>query len=144
MKLTAKQQKFCDLYIELGNATEAAIKAGYSKKTAAEIGMENLRKPHLKAYVDAKMQEISSKKIMSAEEILKALTSIARGEIQEETVVVEGIGQHMSEARIFKKQVTPKDQIKAMELIGKRYQMFTDKVSIEGAIPVMIVDDLDE
>ena len=143
-KLTVKQQKFCDLYIELGNATEAAIRAGYSKKTAFSIGIENLKKPYIKNYIDEKMQEISSSKIASAEEVMKLLTSTMRGEIQEEVVVVENMGDKSSEARIVNKQVSAKERIKAAELLGKRHQLFTDKISVEGAVPVVIMDDLEE
>ena len=63
MKLTPKQKAFADYYIELGNATEAAIRAGYSKKTAKEVGYENLTKPHIKSYIDEKMQNIESDRI---------------------------------------------------------------------------------
>ena len=51
MELTLKQKKFCDYYMASGNATESAIKAGYSKKTAKQIGMENLTKPYLQEYL---------------------------------------------------------------------------------------------
>lgn len=86
-KLTPKQQAFADYYIESGNATESALKANYSKNTASEMGYENLRKPHIKKYIDKKMEEIASKRIMGATEALELLTSIARGEITEEVVV---------------------------------------------------------
>jgi len=143
-KLTAKQQKFCDAYIEIGNATEAAKQAGYSKKTAFTIGIENLKKPCIKSYIDEKIKEISDATIATGEEVLQLLTSTMRGETREEVVVVESIGDYRSEARTIKKQVSAKERIKAAELVGKRYQLFTDKVSVEGAIPVVIVDDLEE
>ncbi|MFJ6207329.1 terminase small subunit [Lysinibacillus sp. NPDC092081] len=57
-KLTLKQQAFADFYIELGNATQAAIKAGYSQKTAYSIGDENLRKPEIKSYIEKRMEEL--------------------------------------------------------------------------------------
>jgi len=144
MKLTAKQIKFCDLYIKLGDATEAARQAGYSKKTAKAIGAENLTKPYLKNYIEEKLKEISDSKIADATEVLQLLTSTMRGEVQEEVVVVVSIGDYQSEPQKIKKQVSAKERIKAAELIGKRYQLFTDKVSVEGVIPVVIVDDLEE
>ena len=73
MKLTAKQKKFADNYIKTGNATQSAIDAGYSKKTAPTIASENLIKPNIKAYIDEKMREIESDRIMGAQEALRSL-----------------------------------------------------------------------
>jgi phage terminase small subunit len=81
-KLTPKQKKFADNYIESGNATQSAIKAGYSKKTAKSVGSENLTKPDIKAYIDKKMREIESDRIMGAQEALEFLTNVVRGEEQ--------------------------------------------------------------
>ena len=51
MKLNARQKSFCEFYVATGNATEAAIKAGYSKRTAKSIGQENHTKPALNNYI---------------------------------------------------------------------------------------------
>lgn len=83
MKLTQKQRLFADEYIRSGNATQSAIKAGYSVRTAKQVGTENLSKPYLKAYIDAKMAEIESHKIADAKEAMQAITAIARGETME-------------------------------------------------------------
>ncbi|MEG2538065.1 MAG: terminase small subunit [Clostridium sp.] len=131
MKLTPKQKAFADYYIELGNATEAAIKAGYSKKTAAVIGAENLIKPNIKSYIDQRIKELDDKAIARQEEVLKYLTKVMRGEESEEVVVTENIGDFMSEARIIKKQVGAKERNKAAELLGKRYRLFVDKVEAD-------------
>ena len=146
MKLNARQKAFCEYYVASGNATDAAIKAGYSKKTADRIASENLRKLELKKYIDELMQKLESERIASAEEVLQNLTAMMRGEIQEEVVVIEGNGDYSSSASIIKKQVSAKERIKAAELLGKRYALFADKTKIEGTLPVMIVgeDDLDE
>ena len=138
-KLTEKQKRFADYYIETGNKTEAAVKAGYSKKTARVIGQENLLKPAVKNYIDEKLTEMSSKRIASANEVMELLTSAARGELEEEVVVVESVGDYCSEAKIIKKQIGAKDRIKAAELLGKRYRLFTDKLEVKGMVPVMIV-----
>ena len=138
-KLTPKQKAFCEFYIETGNQTEAAIKAGYSKKTARVIGQENLLKPAIKKYIDEKLTEMSSQRIASANEVMELLTSAARGELEEEVVVVESVGDYCSEAKIIKKQIGAKDRIKAAELLGKRYRLFTDKLEVKGMVPVMIV-----
>lgn len=84
MKLTAKQRLFADEYIKSGNATQSAIKAGYSSKTVRSIGQENLTKPDIKAYIEAKMAEIESHKIADAKEVLQYLTRVLRGEEKEE------------------------------------------------------------
>lgn len=83
MKLTAKQRLFADEYIKSGNATQSAIKAGYAEKAAYRIGADNLRKPQIKSYIDAKMAEIESHKIADAKEAMQAITAIARGETTE-------------------------------------------------------------
>lgn len=79
-KLTTKQKKWADEYIKTGNATQSAINAGYSEKTAKQIGTENLAKPVLKTYIAKQLEKIESDKIMGAKEALQLLTSIARGE----------------------------------------------------------------
>ena len=146
MKLTEKQKRFADYYIETGNITEAAVKAGYSKKTARVIGQENLLKPAIKDYIDEKLEAMQDERTASAKEVLEFLTKSMRGEIKEEVVVVEGTGDGTSEARMVKKQIGLRDRIKSAELLGKRYRLFTDKVEVEGAVPVMIVgeDSLEE
>ncbi len=128
MELTPKQKAFAGYYIETGNATEAAIKAGYSKKTARVIGQENLTKPAIKTYIDEKMEQLSDKRIAKAEEVLEYLTRVIRGEETEQVVVTENIGDFMSEARVVNKELSAKDKIKAAELLGKRYRLFVDKV----------------
>ena len=80
MKLTVKQRLFADEYIKSGNATQSAIKAGYANEVS---GRENLRKPTVKSYIDAKMAEIESHKIADAKEAMQAITAIARGETTE-------------------------------------------------------------
>lgn len=137
--LTEKQKRFADYYIETGNMTEAAIKAGYSKKTARVIGQENLLKPAIKNYVDERLKELEKKRVALATEVMQLLTSAMRGELDEEVVVVESIGDYCSEARVVKKKIGLKDRIKAAELIGKRHRLFTDKIQVEGVVPVMIV-----
>lgn len=128
MELTPKQKAFADYYIETGNATEAAIKAGYSKKTARVIGQENLTKPAIKTYIDETMEKLADKRIAKAEEVLEYLTRVIRGEETEQVVVTENIGDFMSEARVINKELSAKDKIKAAELLGKRYRLFVDKV----------------
>lgn len=127
-KLTAKQQRFCDEYLIDLNATQAAIRAGYSKKTAKQIGQQNLTKLDLKEYIEKRMAEKEAALVADQDEVLKYLTSVLRGESQSEEIVVEGIGDGCSEARTMQKAPSEKDRLKAAELLGKRYALFTDKV----------------
>ena len=131
-QLTLKQKKFADEYIVSGNATESAIKAGYSKKTANRIGSENLSKLDIKNYIDERLKEIESEKIADQQEVLKYLSAVMRGEMTEQTLKSVGdSGQVITE-----NDVGAKDRIKAAELLGKRYRLWTDKSEVEvtGAV----------
>ena len=112
-KLTVKQQKFCDEYIKSGNATEAALKAGYRSRTAYSIGNENLKKPELKKYIEEKIKEIESAKLATAQEILEYLTSVMRGEQTETVVTAKGLYRNV--------EVSAKDRISAAKELLKRY-----------------------
>lgn len=127
-KLTAKQQRFCDEYLIDLNATQAAIRAGYSKKTARVIGQENLLKPAVKEYIQQRMDEKEKELIADQNEVLKYLTSVIRGQSRSSVVVVENIGDYMSEAREMEKAPDEKERLKAAELLGKAHGIFTDKV----------------
>lgn len=116
MKLTAKQRLFADEYIKSGNATQSAIKAGYSSKTVRSIGQENLTKPDIKAYIDAKMSEIESHKIADAKEVLQYLTRVLRGEEKEE------IPDNVNGGTI-KRPPLIKDRTVAAREIMKRYPL---------------------
>jgi len=131
IKLTLKQKRFADEYIISGNATDAAKKAGYSEKTAFTIATENLKKPYIKQYIDQRIKEIDDKKIAKQEEVLQYLTSVLRGESESAIVVVEGCGDGYSEARTVKKTPDEKERLKAAELLGKRYRIFSEKSEVE-------------
>lgn len=141
-RMTERQKRFCEYYIQSGNASDAAIKAGYSEKTAGQIGEQNLKKVEIKQYIDEKLEELQSERIASAKEVLEHLTAAMRGQIEEETVIVEGSGDGCSEARILNKQLSARDRIKAAELLGKRYRLFVEKVDVTGSVPVKIIDDI--
>ena len=156
-KLTAKQQRFCDEYLIDLNATQAAIRAGYSKKTAYSIGNENLKKVEIKEYIEQRMAEKEAALIADQNEVMRYLTSVMRRELQESVVVtlqhktekwveVEGTGK-------LKKQTTTEetpavvpipaklsDANKAAELIGRRYGIFKDSMKLD-VTPVVIGGD---
>lgn len=126
MKLTEKQRRFVDYYVETGNASEAARRAGYAEKAAYRTGSENLRKPQVKAAIDARLKELEDKRIAKADEVLQFLTSTLRGEVKEERVVVEGTGEGRSDARIITVQVSARDRLEAAKSLLKRYPMELD------------------
>lgn len=140
-KLTAKQQRFCDEYLIDLNATQAAIRAGYSAKTARVIGQENLLKPAIKEYIEKRMAEKEAALVADQAEVLKYLTSVMRGQSQSEVVVVEGVGEGCSEARAMQKAPDEKERLKAAELLGKAHMMFTDKVQQEVDMDLNITVD---
>ena len=137
-KMTDKQKRFCDEYLVDLNATQAAIRAGYSKNSARQIATENLSKHYIQEYIKNRMDEKEKSLIADQDEVLKYLTSVFRGQSKSEVVVVEGCGDGYSEARKITKAPDEKEKLKAAELLGKRYGLFTDKVNVGGAIPVVI------
>ena len=135
--MTPRQRKFCDEYLISGNATDAAIKAGYSPKTAKQTGSENLAKPDLRAYIDEQLEKLHSAKIADAQEVLEYLTAVMRGQHTEQVLKLVGDGiQTVTDI-----DVSAKERIKAAELIGKRYALFSDKMDLGGAVPVVIMGD---
>lgn len=138
--MTDKQKRFCDEYLIDCNATQAAIRAGYSPKTAYSIGEENLKKPELKTYIDERLEQLHSEKIADAQEVLEYLTSVMRGEHTEQVLRLDGDGVQVVDSI----QTPTHDKLKAAELIGKRYGLFKDAVDLGGAVPVVIFggDDL--
>ncbi|HJF35085.1 MAG TPA: terminase small subunit [Clostridium perfringens] len=144
MKLTIKQKAFADYYIELGNATEAykrAYKSCKSDNVARTNSSRLLTNANIKQYIDEKMKEIESERIAKAEEVLAFLSASLRGEVLEEVVSTESV-EGMIKPVILKKQLSAKDRIKAAELLGKRYALFTEKVDLEGNVGVTIIDDI--
>ncbi len=126
--MTAKQQRFCDEYLIDLNATQAAIRAGYSEKYAHTNANKLLQITTIKEYIKARMAEKQSELIADQDEVLQYLTSVMRGESQSEIVVVENIGDYMSQARTMEKAPDEKERLKAAELLGKRYGLYTEKV----------------
>lgn len=133
LKLTVKQKKFADEYIRLGNSTQAAINAGYSKKTARQIGADNLSKAYIREYINEKMDALDKKKTMQIKEIMEELTSIARGELKEERLDKDG--------NIVETRPLFADRLKAMDMLGKRYGMWNGMAQ-EAASQTVIIDDM--
>ena len=137
--MTLKQQRFADEYIISGNATDAAIKAGYSSKYANTNAYKLLQNTTIKSYIDERLAQLASEKIATQEEVLSYLTSVMRGETQEQTLISIGeLGQTITDI-----DVGAKDRIKAAELLGKRHRLWTDKSEVEIAGTVVFANESD-
>lgn len=123
-KLTAKQQLFCDEYLIDLNATQAAIRAGYSEKTARQIGTENLSKPAISEYIEKRMKEKEDALIAKQDEVLKYFTSVMRAESRSSVLARDETGAD----RVIEKPPDEKERTKAAENLGKYYALFTEKV----------------
>lgn len=137
--MNARQKRFCDEYLIDCNATQAAIRAGYSPKTAKVTGAKMLTNANLKAYIDEQLERIHNEKTADAQEVLEYLTAVMRGQHTEQTLQLIGDGVQ----KIADIDVSAKERLKAAELIGKRFGMFKDNVGIDLE-PVVIVNDLKE
>lgn len=137
--MNAKQKRFCEEYLIDCNATQAAIRAGYSAKTAKEQGVRLLTNVNLRTYIDQHLEEIRSEKTADAQEVLEYLTSVMRGEQTEQILQLAGEGKQ----RIADIDVSAKDRLKAAELIGKRYGIFKDNINL-GESKVVIAPDVPE
>lgn len=138
--LTPKQRVFADKYIELGNATKAALEAGYSQRSAHIIGQENLGKPLIRDYIDKFMQKQDKERIASAQEVLETYTKILRGELTGKTL----IGRGMGEQEIVDIEPTLQEKLKAAEALAKRYAIFTERHQVDVTSAVQIIDDVDD
>lgn len=140
-KLTIKQQAFADYYIELGNAYQAAIKAGYSENYAKGNVVKLLENVSVKAYIAKRMEKLKSKRIADQQEIMEFLTAVKRGEVSAAALIGLGGG---AEEITTDMPPTMNERVKAAELLGKRYAMWTDKQQIEGVQQVVIHNDLED
>lgn len=139
MKLTEKQKAFCEYYIESLNATESYKRAYKCKKqsTAEVNGSRLLSNAKVKTYIDEKLKELGDKRIAKAEEVLEYLTKVIRNEEEEEVVVTVNVGDFQTEVQKVKKEISARDKIKAAELLGKRYRLFTDKIEADVSATVV-------
>lgn len=135
--MTDKQRRFCEEYLVDCNGTQAAIRAGYAKNTANREGSRLLSNDDVQKYLQELMAAQKKATIASAEEVLEYLTSVVRGETKSAYLAVVGTGDGMSEVTIVDKAPAEADRLKAAELLGKRYAMFTQKVEMD-VTPVVV------
>jgi phage terminase small subunit len=124
--MNEKQKIFADYYIEFNNATEAAIKAGYSPKTAGAIASRLLKDVNLKNYIQERLASKDNERVASQNEVLEFLTQVMRGEVPDQL----GLETPVKERRAA-----------AVDL-GKRYGLFTENLNLSGDVSVKIVDDV--
>lgn len=126
MALTGKQQRFVDEYLIDLNATQAAIRAGYSEKTAYSIGDENLKKPEIAQAIQAAMNSRSKRTQVDADYVLRTIVDTIERCKQAEPVR-DREGNETGEYKF-----EPSAVLKGAELLGKHLKMFTDKTEITG------------
>lgn len=132
--LTPKQERFVCEYLKDLNATQAAIRAGYSENSAGQIGAENLRKPAIKEAIDAKLEEMNNSAIADANETLEYLSRVLRGEEVDEVLRLSGSGEQSKTAL----RVAAKDRMRAAELLGKYYGLFVDRTAVTGDMDLSV------
>lgn len=142
--MTEKQKRFVEEYLIDLNATRAYRVAYPSVKkdeVAAAAAVRLLRNVKVKEYIDNCLEEIHNEKTANAQEVMEYLTSVLRGKSTSEEIVVEGCGDGFSEARTMKKRPSEKDRLKAAELLGKRFGLYTDKVEMDADLELNITID---
>ncbi|WP_287511059.1 terminase small subunit [Veillonella sp.] len=117
IKLKPKELKFAEEWLKTTNATQSAIKAGYSERTAYSAGNRLLKKVDVRQYIDERLAEMKESSIADTNEVMQFLSSTMRGDIPDQ----------------FGLDPALNDRLKAAELLGKRYKLFTDKQEISGA-----------
>lgn len=134
--MTERQERFCQEYSKLGNATQSAISAGYSEKSARAVSSRLLTNANVQERIRELQGEIKNRNIADAREMQEVLTSILRGESDEEVIVVEGCGDGISEAVTKKKKPSQSDKIKAMQLLARMQGVLDNSATLNVVIPV--------
>ena len=134
--MTQRQERFCQEYVATGNATLSAINAGYSERSAKQVGQKLLTNHDLQMRIKELSGEVLNSKIADAREMQEHLSAIIRGESDEEVIVVEGCGDGFSEAVTKKKKPSQNDRIKAMQLLARMQGVLDNNQTINVVIPV--------
>lgn len=159
--MTAKQKTFCDEYLIDLNATQAAIRAGYSPKTAYSIGNELLNKPDVRTHIDKSLAERSKRTGVNADRVIQELAKLAfvnapdvvdtqnatvRSDAsKDDTAAIASVKVKITQGETsdtVEREIRLTDKIKALELLGKHLGMFTDNVNITGDVGVEILNDI--
>ncbi|MEB6060836.1 terminase small subunit [Staphylococcus pseudoxylosus] len=128
--MNERQKRFADEYIRTANAFQSAVRAGYSEKYASTGAHKLLENKSVKAYVEARFEELRKQSIAEQDEVLQFLTAVMRGEEVDEENIVVPKGDFLSDVEKHTKRADTAQRIKSAELLGKRYAIFTDKQEI--------------
>ena len=139
--MNAKQRRFAEEYLKDLNATQAAIRSGYSERTAYSQGQRLLKNVEIKNAIKEVRESIQDGNIATIKDIEEFLSMSMNGEIDEEVVVTVGTGEGHSEAVKVRKEISTRDRLKAAELLGKRYGLYTEKVDMTQALTIVFEDD---
>lgn len=142
-KMTLKQQRFADEYVIHANVYKAAINAGYSEAYAKGNSSKLLENVSVKAYIDERLAELQSKAVADQQEVMEYLTSVMRGQVEDEELMVVPLGDFESEVQRHERRSDTSQRTKAAELLGKRYKLWTDRQEVEHSGAVQFVDDID-
>ena len=145
--MTEKQKRFCDEYLIDCNATRAykAVYKNVKSDDAARVNASRLlTNANIKKYIADRMEEIHDEKTADAQEVIEYLSAVLRGESTAQEIVVVGTGDGCSEAKTVEKAPSEKERLKAAELLGKRYALFTDKVDMDTDMDLNITIDYGE
>lgn len=137
-ELTEKQKLFVQQYLVDYNATQSAIRAGYSPKTAVKQGSRLLTNADIQEHIEIEKKKTNEELIAKREDVLKYLTSVMRGETQSSVLALDVEGGQ----KPIDKTPDEKERLKAAELLGKYHSIYTDNTKITGVVPIVIVDDI--
>lgn len=135
-KLTTKQKRFCDEYLRCFNATQSAINAGYSQRSARQIATGNMSKKAIQDYISAKMAKDDQKLVADQNEVLSFLTSVIRGEITQQVVSSSG--------NVVEIMPTVADRLRASEIILRAWGAFRQQLSITAEQQIIVIDGYDQ
>lgn len=145
--MTENQKRFCDEYLIDCNATRAyktVYKNIKNDGVARRNGSRLLTNADIKKYIDTRMEELRNEKTADAQEVIEYLSAVLRGESIAQEIVVVGTGDGCSKAKTVEKAPSEKERLKAAELLGKRYALFTDKVDMDTDLDLNITIDYGE
>ena len=148
--MTMKQKRFIEEYLIDLNATQAAIRAGYSPATAKDIGCENLAKPNIRAHIDRAMAERSKRTGVNADRVVQELAKIAfvnatevidpktatvrEDALPEDTAAIQSVKVKTFGEDGLEREIKMADKLKALEMLGRHLGMFKDKLELSGGL----------
>lgn len=145
-KLTPKQKAFVQEYLIDLNATQAAIRAGYSQKTASSVGAENLRKPQIQKLIQEAQNKRSERTEVTQDYVIEELFKMVRicsgqEEVELTEIIKDTMNNTVETHLTVQKVLEPSAANRALELLGKHLGMFKDKVELSGAngAPVEVI-----